>query len=72
MAGRFARTINATRLILTHFSQRYRGVNCQAVDNSDADSLSVEKLVKQAKEEFSGDILAAEDFCVVTIPIRQA
>ena len=66
MAGHFATKIKAKKLILTHFSQRYKGVN----DNID-DSDSVEKLLKQAEGAFkSGSVVTAEDFLVIQLPMK--
>lgn len=66
MAGLFATKIKAKKLILTHFSQRYKGVS----DNKD-DCDSVEKLIKQAEKAFkSGSVVAAEDFLVIQLPLK--
>lgn len=70
MAGHFAAQVKAKKLVLTHFSQRYKGVN----DNlaaQDADC-NVKKLVKQAEKVFmTGSIVAAEDFLVIPITLTQ-
>ena len=68
MAGHFAAQVKAKKLVLTHFSQRYKGVN----DNlaaQDADC-NVKKLVKQAEKVFmTGSTVAAEDFLVIPITL---
>ena len=68
MAGHFAAQVKAKKLVLTHFSQRYKGVN----DNlaaQDADC-NVKKLVKQAEKVFmTGSLVAAEDFLVIPITL---
>ncbi|KAI0212269.1 Zinc phosphodiesterase ELAC protein 1 [Lamellibrachia satsuma] len=73
MAGRFAQQINARKLILTHFSQRYRpasDINKEADGSTEIEG--VDKLLLQAKEAFGSDnVQAAEDFLVVTVPLRK-
>lgn len=68
MAGNFATQAKAKKLVLTHFSQRYKGVN----DNLAAqdDDCNVKKLVKEAEKVFmTGSIVAAEDFMVIPITL---
>ena len=68
MAGHFATQVKAKKLVLTHFSQRYNGVN-DNMATKDADC-NVKKLVKQAEKVFmTGNIVAAEDFLVIPIPL---
>lgn len=64
MVGKFARSCNVTKLVLTHFSQRYKPLShvCQG------DEVSLVKLVEQAKEAFQSDnVIAAEDFTVIKV-----
>lgn len=66
MAGRFARNINAKRLILTHFSPRYRG------DESET-SMKVMWRVEDQARKASGlygtnDVIAAWDLMVYPVP----
>ena len=54
-AGRFARKINAKRLVLSHFSPRY--------DQRPEDGICIADLVKEAEAELgAGMVLAAKDF----------
>lgn len=54
-AGRYARAINAKRLVLTHFSPRY--------DQRPEDGICIADLVKEAEAELgAGTVLAAKDF----------
>ncbi len=55
-AGRLAAEAGARRLLLTHFSQRYREVG---------------PLVEEAAAEFGGDVVAAEDLLHVAVPERR-
>ena len=74
MAGHFAGKIKAKKLVLTHFSQRYRGVNASTTTTtSKADDCDpcVRRLVKQAEKIFtSGSVFAAEDFMVLQLPLK--
>ncbi len=65
MAGRFASCIKAKKLVMTHFSQRYRSSN----DEIKKDEVSVDKLLQQAKNYFKGEVIAADDFTVINVPL---
>ena len=58
MAGHFAVQIKAKKLVLTHFSQRYKAVTDIAATKDD--DCDVRKLVKQAEKVFtSGSVVPA-------------
>ena len=63
MAGKFATRIGAKKLIISHFSQRYRPIDSVLK----GDEVSVSKLLQQANENFANEVIAADDFKVVAI-----
>ena len=70
MAGYFAAKVNAKKLILTHFSQRYKEVG-ENVTTKTGDCVSIEKLLRQAEKAFKSDsVIVAEDFLVIHIPLK--
>lgn len=70
MAGYFAAKVKAKKLVLTHFSQRYKGVGVNIATKT-GDYCSIEKLLRQAETAFKSDsVIAAEDFLVVHLPLK--
>ncbi|XP_002157795.2 zinc phosphodiesterase ELAC protein 1 isoform X1 [Hydra vulgaris] len=61
MAGRFAALVRARTLIITHFSQRYKTIS----DESENDS--IQKLKKEAEENFNGQVIAADDLLFIPV-----
>jgi len=65
MAGRFAKKINAKRLVMNHFSSRYKGDSC-------LESVSIMTRIERQAIEASGlseeNVAAAWDFMNVPIP----
>jgi ribonuclease Z len=58
MAGAFAKSIRARKLILNHFSARYAG-------NDDVDEeakKAMTAIARLAAEEYTGDLVCARDF----------
>ena len=71
MAGQFARKIKAKKLVLTHFSQRYKRVSDIEGSGND-DTATVKKLLMQAEKAFlPGNVVDADDFMVIQIPQNQ-
>ena len=72
MAGYFAAKVNAKVLVLTHFSQRYKGAGENVeTKTTGSDCDSTEKLLRQAEKAFKSDsVIAADDFMVVHIPLK--
>jgi len=68
MAGEFARVSGAKRLILNHFSPRYKG-------DEDPGSVRISRRIEKLAMERSGmgneDVLAAWDFMDVSVPWRE-
>ena len=65
MAGQFASKIEAKLLVINHFSQRYKPLECELKEGD----LPVTKLIEQAKDCFSGEVIAADDFKVIPIKL---
>jgi len=70
MAGYFAAKVQAKKLVLTHFSQRYMGVGDKTATKT-GDCVSIEKLLRQAEIAFKSDsVIVAEDFLVIKLPLK--
>ena len=65
MAGRFAKSVRAKRLVLNHFSARYRG-------DPSIDSISIMTRLEEQAVKASGlstaSVAAAWDFMVLPVP----
>ncbi|KAJ3237574.1 hypothetical protein HDU81_009270 [Chytriomyces hyalinus] len=66
MAARFARRVGAGRLVLNHFSSRYKG------DADEASLLEMEEVRQLAVDVFGNDrVVCARDFMNVTVPSKE-
>lgn len=68
MAGAFARSIGAKKLVLTHFSPRYRG------DQSPESQRIMARFEEQARQVCKlpeGRVIAAYDFMLMAVPVKQ-
>ena len=71
MAGHFITKIKAKKLVLTHFSQRYKGSVSDNTGVKSDDCESVGKLLKQAEKIFTaGSVIAAEDLMVIQLSLK--
>ena len=64
MAGKFAARINAQKLLLNHFSHRYKG---------DLEDIKIMNEIKQAAiESFGNDqVICTYDGIIIQIPVRK-
>jgi ribonuclease Z len=64
MAGKFAAKINAQKLLLNHFSHRYKG---------DKENINIMNEIKQAAiESFGNDqVICTYDGMTIQIPVRE-
>ncbi|EQC37438.1 hypothetical protein SDRG_05041 [Saprolegnia diclina VS20] len=65
MAGRFAAAVGASRLILTHFSRRYRD------DASDEMTHAMTEIKTQCSAYFTGLVHCAHDLQHIRLPMRE-
>lgn len=65
MAGKFARSINAKKLILNHFSSRYAG----NVDVNEEAAKIMDAIGGLAEREFGGPVVCAQDLMSIDVPI---
>ena len=65
MAGAFARRLNAKRLVLNHFSPRYKGDNHRT---SIYNMLQIEEQAARAASMAIGDVVAAWDLMSLSVP----
>ena len=77
MAAKFCHEVGGGRLILTHFSQRYRreeGVGQGVWPGTLQGEATVDKLLKEAEEALIGTgitVEAADDFKTFAIPAKK-
>jgi ribonuclease Z len=69
MAGAFARAIGAKRLILTHFSPRYKG---DLSPESLAIMKRLEDMARKTSQLASENVIAAHDLMIVGVPSRKS
>uniref|UniRef100_A0A3Q3KJF5 ElaC ribonuclease Z 1 n=2 Tax=Mastacembelus armatus TaxID=205130 RepID=A0A3Q3KJF5_9TELE len=70
MAAAVARTCCALRLVLYHFSQRYKPSSLQKEGDEDCVS-ELRRQAEEALEDSSVEVILAEDFLTLPIPLRK-
>ncbi|XP_018613821.2 zinc phosphodiesterase ELAC protein 1 [Scleropages formosus] len=70
MAAALARACQAHKLVLNHFSQRYKPVS-QCKEGEEENVLDLKKQAEEALEGTNVEVLLAEDFLTLTIPIKR-
>ncbi|KAL5531371.1 hypothetical protein ACEPAG_4248 [Sanghuangporus baumii] len=63
MAGRFARAAGVRRLVLNHFSARYKG----DVDVNEESKAIMDAIRGFAEKEFGGEVVCARDFMTISV-----
>ncbi|KAG5841461.1 hypothetical protein ANANG_G00199740 [Anguilla anguilla] len=74
MAAAVARACQARKLVLYHFSQRYRPLSLRAEGDGDGDDDDVVELRRQAEEalrDAGTEVVLADDFLTIPIPIKR-
>lgn len=69
MAAAVARACCARRLVLHHFSQRYKPLGAQKEGAKD-DVSELKRQAEEALQDSSVEVVLAEDFLALSIPIR--
>ncbi|XP_007548196.1 zinc phosphodiesterase ELAC protein 1-like [Poecilia formosa] len=70
MAAAVARTCSARRLVLYHFSQRYKPSSLQKEGDEDEVS-ELKKQADQALQDSGVEVILAEDFLTIQIPLKR-
>lgn len=63
MTAELAKNLNVKRLIITHFSQRYRPLSCELKEGE----VSVQQLLSEAQEILGSRVTCAEDLMVFSL-----
>ncbi|XP_062398942.1 zinc phosphodiesterase ELAC protein 1 [Sardina pilchardus] len=71
MAAAVARSCEVRRLVLYHFSQRYKPVSLQK-DSEEDDVLELQRQAEDALRGTATEVLLAEDFLTLPIPIKRS
>ncbi|XP_068167843.1 zinc phosphodiesterase ELAC protein 1 [Antennarius striatus] len=70
MAAAVARACGVRRLVLYHFSQRYKPCSLQKEDDEDS-ALELKRQAEEALQDSGVEVTLAEDFLVLPIPLRR-
>ncbi|KAI1900219.1 hypothetical protein AGOR_G00047750 [Albula goreensis] len=71
MAAAVARACRARKLVLYHFSQRYKPLSMRTEGEEDDDVLELKRQAEEALEGTSVEVTVADDFLTIPIPIKR-
>ncbi|XP_064153372.1 zinc phosphodiesterase ELAC protein 1 [Anguilla rostrata] len=71
MAAAVARACQARKLVLYHFSQRYRPLSLRVEGDDDDDVVELRRQAEEALRDAGTEVVLADDFLTIPIPIKR-